>query len=163
MIRRQRRVRKGKCSRSVQTSPWFIGHSASSSRTTPVHFWIPYVCCWGRRKPRVTDSGPSAKTSCAGVWKNSILPDRSIYIKRGLLRFESLCMTILSFHHDIPRTSDQKNHPSVFGWGIELLIFRSNSDRDPIKDYPEIGSSACSNPTIEARHISMVGSARGNS
>jgi hypothetical protein len=36
-------------------------------------------------------------------------------------------------------------------------------DRDSIKDYPEIGGSACWNPAIEAHHISMVGPAWGRS
>jgi hypothetical protein len=58
-----------------------------------------------------------------GVWNNSILPNRSIYIRRGLLRFESSCMAILSLCHDITRIPDRDNHLLVFSWSIELLIF----------------------------------------
>jgi hypothetical protein len=36
-------------------------------------------------------------------------------------------------------------------------------DRDSAKDHPEIGSSACWKPAIEAHHINMVGPAKGNS
>jgi hypothetical protein len=43
------------------------------------------------------------------------------------------------------------------------LFSEATPDRDSIKDYLEIGSSACWNPAIEARRISMVGPARGNS
>jgi hypothetical protein len=40
---------------------------------------------------------------------------------------------------------------------------RATPDRDSIEDYPEIRSSACWNLAIEARRISMVGPAKGNS
>jgi hypothetical protein len=36
-------------------------------------------------------------------------------------------------------------------------------DRDSKEDYLEIGGNAYWNPTIEARHVSMVGTARGDS
>jgi hypothetical protein len=78
-----------------------------------VHLRIPDVHCRERQKPRVADSGTSAKTSRAGIWSISILPDQSIYIRWGLLRLESSYMAILSLHHDIQVTPDRKNHPSV--------------------------------------------------
>jgi hypothetical protein len=67
------------------------------------------------------------KTSCVGIWNISILPDRSIYIRHGLLSFESSCRVVPSLRHDISEMSNQKNHPPVFGWSIELLIFMRNS------------------------------------
>jgi hypothetical protein len=91
-----------------------------------VHLQVPDVHCRGGRKPRVADSRSSTTTSCAGIWKSSIIPGRSIYIKRGLLRLESLCRAILSLHHDISRASNRENHPPIFSWSIEL-IFGSNS------------------------------------
>jgi hypothetical protein len=36
-------------------------------------------------------------------------------------------------------------------------------DRDSLKDYPEIGGSACWNTAIDASRINMVGPAKGNS
>jgi hypothetical protein len=53
----------------------------------------------------------------------SILPDRSIRIKQGLLRFKSLCRALLSLHHDITRIPDRDTHLLAFSWDIELLSF----------------------------------------
>jgi hypothetical protein len=97
----------------------FVRHS--------VHLWILDVYHRGRWKPRVADSGSSAKTSCADVWNIPILPRRSIYTRRGLLRFESSCRVVLSLRHAISRMPDRENHPPIFSWSIELLVFRSNS------------------------------------
>jgi hypothetical protein len=36
-------------------------------------------------------------------------------------------MAILLLCHDIPGASDMENHPPIFGWGIELLFFMSNT------------------------------------
>jgi hypothetical protein len=71
--------------------------------------------------------GPAPKTSCAGVWNNSILSGRSIYIRRGLLMFESSCRVVLSLCHDNTSTPDWENHLPVFGWNIAPLVFGGNS------------------------------------
>jgi hypothetical protein len=118
---------RGKRSRSF----WVAHGSLDIQHKVPlrhsVHLLITDICRQRRQKPRVTNSWPSAKSSSAGIWKSSVLPNQSIYIRRGLLRFKSLCRATLSLYHDISMTPDRENHPLVFGWGIELFIFGINS------------------------------------
>jgi hypothetical protein len=92
-----------------------------------IHLQIADVRRRGRQKPRVIDSGSSAKSSSVVLWNNSILPGRSIYIRQSLLRFESSCRVILSLRHDIARTPDRDTYLPAFGWNIEFLFFGSVS------------------------------------
>jgi hypothetical protein len=95
-----------------------------------------------RRKARVTHSRTSAETFSTGVWRSSILPDRSIYIRWGMLKFESSCRAVLSLRHDISGTPNRENHLPVFGWSMESSSSGATPDRDSIEDYPEVRGSA---------------------
>jgi hypothetical protein len=65
---------------------------------------------WGRRKPRVTDSGPSVKTS---------------YV--GLCTLNGTCLGLnhyagLPLRCDIAGTHNRDNHLLALSWNIELLF-----------------------------------------
>jgi hypothetical protein len=68
--------------------------------------------------------GLSAEASSVGIWENFILPGRSVYIGWGLLRFESLCRTILPHRHDIMGVLDQGDHLPAIGWDNMLIYIR---------------------------------------
>jgi hypothetical protein len=85
-----------------------------------VHLRDIDVCRRERQKPWVINSGPNTKASHAGLWTNSISSDQLIYIRRCLLRSESLCRTISSRRQDNIGNSDRDTYLPALGWNIEL-------------------------------------------
>jgi hypothetical protein len=101
---------RGKRSRSIREDHGTLDFQHQILLWQSVHLWVIDVCCQGRWKPWVTDSGASTKTSCVGLWISNISSGQLIYIRWGLFRFESLCWVVPSRHHDNTGAPDRGTH-----------------------------------------------------
>jgi hypothetical protein len=121
-----------------------------------VHLWIADVHHRGRRKPFVTNSGPSAKTPSVGLWKSSILPVNPCTSGRvfsGLNPHAGPYYLFAMISQGFP-IGTPIFQPSVGTSSSSSL--GASPNRDSTEDYPEIGDSICWNPVVEDRCINMV-------
>jgi hypothetical protein len=79
-----------------------------------------------------------------------------IYIRRCLLRSESLCRATYPHCQARFRHFDRYIYPPAIGWSIELVIIDSVPDQDLADDYPEIRGSNYGDFADEGCLIIMV-------
>jgi hypothetical protein len=128
--------------------------------------WNADVRHRGSRNPRVTDSGPIAKSSQPIYEEAPYYPvDPSIASASG---GDHSCLNPYAGSY-APTTMTSWGHPIgvPVSWAPAETSSPTSSStstgRDSIEDYPEIMGSVYGNPTIETRHINMVGPTRAPS
>jgi hypothetical protein len=142
---------------------WAYG-SLDIQREVPVWHTVPLriidVHRRGRWKPQVIDSGPSTKSSAAGLRKNFVYPSASSDVCSGLNSY------VGSYYLSVMMSQGYPIGTPIFQPSVGTSCSSSSGvspDRGSIEDYSEIWGSVCWNPALESHRISMVGPAMAHS